>query len=127
MKCCVGDLHSDDGRPLGYKYAEVTKIFNSQYFLIDTQDSLEIAGPVVDENFEDKHELGSVGMSLDSSSTQFYVTLGRCEWLDGLMHVIGRLCEGKEKEKILRIMESSATLPGGRPKFDARVSQCGQL
>jgi cyclophilin family peptidyl-prolyl cis-trans isomerase len=95
--------------------------------LIESPDSQEIPRPEADDNFEDKHELGSVGMSLDSSSTQFYVALGKCDWLDGLMHVVGRVCEGSEKEKILKIMESCPTVPGGRPKFDIRVCECGQF
>jgi len=115
---------------MGYKHSEVSKVFNEQYFIVETPDCFELGnfGPAREEMAEfcgEVHEPGSLGLMMESSSTEFYVTLGECDWLNGVLPCFGRVWKGSSG-KVLEILKSALTLPGGRPKVEIKVVQCGQ-
>lgn len=130
MKCCVGE-YSVGGRPAGYKNAQVVKVFKEQYFLIDSCDSEELARifkDLGDSGLQDRHQKGSVGLCVEQGVAQFYVALQDCEWLDGVMPVVGNvLLQASDGYRILEFLGNCLTLPGGKPKFEIKVVQCGQF
>lgn len=108
----------------------MTKIFDEQYIIVDTPDSYKLAnhGPSKEElsaNCTEHHEPGSIGFMMEGSVTEFYITLSGCEWLDGVLPCFGRIWK-RNTNKILDILKSSLTLPGGKPKTEIKVLQCGQ-
>ncbi len=130
MKCCLGE-YLVNGRPAGFKNAQVVKVFKEQYFLVDSPDSDQLASLVHDLDVQvsnDVHQVGTVGLSVENSVTQFYVALQKCQWLDGVMPIVGQvLVDAHESFKVLEFVGNCLTLPAGKPKFEIKVVQCGQF
>lgn len=69
-----------------------------------------------DENFvlkHDKHVLSMANAGPDTNGSQFFITLGKQEHLDGKHVVFGRVIESPESEKILQRMEAVGSGYGG--------------
>jgi cyclophilin family peptidyl-prolyl cis-trans isomerase len=78
----------------------------------------------------EKHEIGSLGLSLERNLSEFYITVGDCEWMNGLTVCFGRvyaLGTNNEAAELLKILGKLETLPGGRPRSLVKITQCGLL
>ncbi|CAN7939697.1 unnamed protein product, partial [Ixodes hexagonus] len=80
-----------------------------------------------DENFHLRHgDFGALSMASTGRNTnrsQFFITTGESEWLDGRHVVFGRVIDGFE---IVRKMEALGT-PSGEPLMRIVIAGCGQL
>jgi cyclophilin family peptidyl-prolyl cis-trans isomerase len=59
----------------------------------------------------------------DSNESQFFITFGKVEMLDGAHVVFGYIVEGLD---VLRAIERCGT-PFGKPTKDVIISHCGVL
>ena len=78
-----------------------------------------------DENFKLTHsEPGLLSMANagpNTNSSQFFITLVPCPWLDGKHVVFGKVIEGME---ILKILEQTGS-SSGKPSKQAKIIDCG--
>uniref|UniRef100_A0A6T7N3J9 Peptidyl-prolyl cis-trans isomerase n=1 Tax=Hanusia phi TaxID=3032 RepID=A0A6T7N3J9_9CRYP len=94
----------------------------------DGTDGKSIYGKTFDdENFELKHnEAGLLSMANvgpNTNASQFFITLGKADWLDGKHVVFGKVISGME---IVQALESFGS-KDGEVKEDCRIALCGQL
>ncbi|KAK6099814.1 hypothetical protein MT418_001195 [Batrachochytrium dendrobatidis] len=87
-----------------------------------------IYGPTFkDENFILKHTkagvLSMANAGKDTNSSQFFLTTGKAEWLDGKHVVFGHVIEGLE---LVMKMDKIGT-ESGKPKQKVMIADCGQL
>lgn len=80
-----------------------------------------------DENFQIKHDIpGLLSMANagpNTNSSQFFITLVPCPWLDGKHVVFGKVIEGMN---VVREMENKGT-SSGAVKSSVVISNCGEL
>jgi peptidylprolyl isomerase len=80
-----------------------------------------------DENFTLKHtgsgQLSMANAGPNTNGSQFFITLAKCDWLDGKHVVFGEMIEGKE---VLSAIEKLGT-QSGATKVPIKISDCGQL
>ena len=78
-----------------------------------------------DENFYLKNDrrglLGMANAGANSNGSQFYILLGKAEWLDGHHCVFGRVVEGMD---VVRKLEEAGTAQG-TPKVRIYITDCG--
>ena len=82
------------------------------------------------ENNEEKHQYGAIGLASEDNKTDFYITFSECSWMDKINPCFGRLYPydpNSESFAVLKILENSLTLSGGRPSQRLFISQCGQM
>lgn len=61
----------------------------------------------------------------NSNGCQFFLTLGKTDWLDGKHVVFGRVLG--DGMLVLRKLENVATGPNNRPKVQCVITQCGEM
>lgn len=80
-----------------------------------------------DENFSLKHDapglLSMANSGPDTNSSQFFITTGKCDWLDGKHVVFGRVVQGMD---VVKKMEECGT-KGGKVLKKVTVATCGEL
>mmetsp|Transcript_68836 Transcript_68836/g.164229 ORF Transcript_68836/g.164229 Transcript_68836/m.164229 type:complete len:254 (-) Transcript_68836:64-825(-) len=93
----------------------------------DGTGGMSIYGPsFADESLQLKHVgpgiVTMVNTGRDSNNSQFAVTLGRAEWLDGTCVVVGKVVEGLPLLNMVAQRYGSAS---GLPKQEVFVGDCG--
>lgn len=80
-----------------------------------------------DENFKMKHDtpglLSMANAGPNTNSSQFFITLVPCQWLDGKHVVFGKVIEGMNT---VRLMEEEGT-SSGYVKKSVVITNCGEL
>ncbi|XP_065317180.1 peptidyl-prolyl cis-trans isomerase H-like [Gordionus sp. m RMFG-2023] len=131
---CTGE-HKKDGIPMGFKKSTFHRVIKD--FMIQGGDFLNNDGTGVmsiyggnfkDENFVLKHDkpglLSMANSGKDTNGCQFFITCGKCDFLDGKHVVFGRVVEGL---LVLRKMENVPTGPNNKPKIPVTISECGEM
>ena len=96
----------------------------------DGTGNTSIYGPSFeDENFVLKHSsaglLSMANKGPNTNGSQFFITLQKCEFLDGKHVVFGRVVDGMV---IVRKIEGVATQgPNNEPKIPIVITQCGEM
>lgn len=61
-----------------------------------------------------------------SNACQFFITAGKCSWLDGKHVVFGR-CLDDESMLVMRMVEAVSADTAGKPSMQVLISECGAL
>lgn len=83
-------------------------------------------GKFDDENFQLKHEMYCVAMANsgpNSNGSQFYISTGRTEWLNGKHVVFGQVISGID---VVKQMEAAGS-KSGKPSEKIKITGCGEL
>jgi len=63
----------------------------------------------------------------DTNGCQFFLTCGKCDWLDGKHVVFGKVID-EESLLVLRKIENVPVTAGtNKPKIPVNISECGEL
>ena len=136
-RLCTGEFRIDSA-PIGYKYAEFSKVFPGQYLLVSIQDNQREYTSLLEEdlfsqdfieNDEEKHEFGYVGLSSSDQKGEFYICFEDCAWMDGVTSCFGRIYpydRDGEGFALLKMIETAMVNPVNK-KGKIFISQCGQL
>ncbi|MBA0780540.1 hypothetical protein Gotri_004631, partial [Gossypium trilobum] len=69
---------------------------------------------------------GSIVVTNSSStSSMFFITCAKCEWLDNKHVVFGRVIG--DSLLVVRKIENVATGPNNRPKLPCIIAECGEM
>lgn len=96
----------------------------------DGTGNMSIYGPTFeDENFILKHSsaglLSMANKGPNTNGSQFFITLQKCDFLDGKHVVFGRVVDGM---LIIRKIEGVATKgQNNEPNLSITITQCGEL
>jgi peptidyl-prolyl isomerase H (cyclophilin H) len=63
----------------------------------------------------------------NSNGSQFFITTGAAEWLDGKHVVFGRVLDEDSLLLARKIEAVPTTLGNNRPKLDVVITECGEL
>jgi len=132
---CTGEFRKS-GQPLGYKNCKFHRVIKG--FMIQGGDFLKGDGTgcmsiygsrFEDENFEAKHTgpglLSMANSGPGSNGCQFFITCGKCEWLDGKHVVFGRVLG--DGLLVVRKAENVQCGPNNKPRLDVTISECGEM
>eukprot|EP00850_Spirogloea_muscicola_P016645 SM000136S00191 [mRNA] locus=s136:399571:402366:+ [translate_table: standard] len=122
--------------PIGYKGCSFHRVIRS--FMIQGGDFLKGDGSGTvsiygtkfdDENFVAKHTgpglLSSANSGPNTNGCQFFITCGKCDWLDNKHVVFGRVLG--EGLLVVRKVENVQTGPNNRPKLACIIAECGEM
>jgi len=62
----------------------------------------------------------------NTNGCQFFITLGRCEWLNGKHVVFGKVLD-QASLQVVRKLEQIPTGQNDKPKFQAIIEECGEM
>ena len=83
-----------------------------------------------DENFNLRHSgpglLSMANSGPDTNGSQFFITCGKCEWLDGKHVVFGKVLDAVSMMVVHKI-EAVQAGADNKPKLPVLISQCGEL
>ena len=83
-----------------------------------------------DENFNLRHSgpglFSMANSGPDTNGSQFFITCGKCEWLDGKHVVFGKVLDATSMMVVHKI-ENVQAGTDSKPKLPVMVSQCGEL
>lgn len=83
-----------------------------------------------DENFTLKHDrpglLSMANSGPNTNGSQFFITCGKCEWLDGKHVVFGRVADSTSMLTVRKI-ENVSVGANSKPKYDVVITECGEL
>jgi peptidyl-prolyl isomerase H (cyclophilin H) len=136
---CTGEYLMPDGtqQPAGYKgsiFHRVMKGFMIQggdFLHHDGTGQMSIYGTATfaDENFLHSHSqpgmLSSANAGPDSNGSQFFITTGKADWLDGKHCVFGKVLDAASMLTVRKI--ENAPVHGTEPRLPIRIVQCGEL
>lgn len=134
---CTGEF-SKGNQPIGYKNTPFHRVIRE--FMIQGGDFLKQDGTgrtsiygekFNDENFNLRHEgpgyLSMANSGANTNGCQFFLTCGKCDWLDGKHVVFGKLLDPSSL-MVLRKIENVQTDPkSNKPKLPILISECGEL
>jgi len=129
--------YRENGAPVGYKGTKFHRIIHE--FVIQGGDFTKGNGtggrsiyegmPMFkDENFEYRHEPGVLSMANSGRNTngsQFFITMGKWEHLDGKHVVFGKLKEKYYDGLVRNINAVMSNQADNTPLFEVRISECG--
>ncbi|WZN66971.1 cyclophilin-type peptidyl-prolyl cis-trans isomerase [Chloropicon roscoffensis] len=132
---CTGEFRKS-GQPLGYKHCKFHRVI--QDFMIQGGDFLKGDGTGClsiygtrfdDENFKATHTgpglLSMANSGPNTNGCQFFVTCGKCEWLDGKHVVFGRVLG--DGLLVIRKVENVQCGPNNKPRLEVVISECGEM
>jgi len=133
---CTGE-HKIHKVPVGYKktgFHRVMKNFMIQggdFVKADGTGRMSIYGDTFpDESFALKHDsAGLLSMANSGPNTngcQFFITCGKCDWLNAKHVVFGRVLD-QASMLVVRTIENVPTGANNIPKIEVVVSECGQF
>jgi peptidyl-prolyl isomerase H (cyclophilin H) len=133
---CTGEFRRNT-LPLGYKscpFHRVVKGFVIQGGDFEKGDGTgrnSIYGTAFsDENFTLKHKgpglLSMANSGTNTNGCQFFITCGKCEWLDGKHVVFGKVLD-EESMLVVRKIENVPVGANDRPKLPVTIAECGEL
>merc|ERR1719514_25812 len=83
-----------------------------------------------DENFIAKHTgAGLLSMANSGANTngcQFFITCGKCDWLDNKHVVFGQVLDPASM-LVVRKIENVAVGAGSKPRLSVLITECGEL
>ena len=83
-----------------------------------------------DENFRVNHNkegiLSMANTGPNTNGCQFFITLGKCPWLDGKHVAFGQVLDSNSMNIIKRISKVDVD-EQSRPKIPVEIIQCGQM
>ena len=83
-----------------------------------------------DENFTLKHDraglLSMANSGPNTQGSQFFITCGKCEWLDGKHVVFGRVVDSASMLTVRKI-ENVSVGASSKPKLNVVVTECGEM
>jgi len=133
---CTGEKGvGQSGKNLHYKGNYIHKAI-TEFVLqggdITTQDGKggeSIYGPrFKDENFKIKHDkaglLSMANRGPNTNSSQFFITLTDCNWLDGKHTIFGELAD-EDSWKLVQLIEKEGS-PNGELKKKIKIEDCGE-
>ncbi|CDW73436.1 peptidyl-prolyl cis-trans isomerase h [Stylonychia lemnae] len=127
-----------NNQPKGYKNSIFHRVIKE--FMIQGGDFLNKDGTgsmciydseqFADENFELKHDrpglLSMANSGPNTNGSQFFITCGQSEWLDGKHVVFGRVVDSASMLTVRKI-ENVSVGASNKPKYDVIVTECGEL
>ncbi|RYG66464.1 peptidylprolyl isomerase [archaeon] len=133
---CCGEYRRNT-LPVGYKACPFHRVIKG--FMIQGGDfergdgtgKLSIYGSSFpDENFVLRHTgAGLLSMANSGPNTngcQFFITCGKCDWLDGKHVVFGKVLDDASL-LVVRKIENVPSGPNDKPKLPVTIEQCGEL
>jgi cyclophilin family peptidyl-prolyl cis-trans isomerase len=145
LHLCVGDLGDIDSIIGTQKIPHHDKLhYKGTCFFRIVRDGWIQAGDIVnntgngghsiygsvfpDECFSVKHNdegiLGMANNGKDTNASQFYITVKRNSWMDGIYVAFGRVIEGIS---VIRRIHNLPTHPDQRPKINVLITDCGEI
>jgi len=134
---CTGE-YLQHGVPVGYKGCTFHRVMKG--FMIQGGDFINNDGTGVfsiyggqnayfaDEGFTLKHRgpgiLSMANSGPNTNGCQFFITTGKCDWLDGKHVIFGQVLDGM---LTVRRIENVATGANDKPKLSVVISQCGEM
>ena len=104
--CQGGDFTNGDGT--GYKSSFESNLFD-------------------DENFSRKHNkrgiLSMANIGPNTNASQFFITFGKCDWLDGKCVALGEVISGYDPLDLIETMANRR----GEPVSDVTIVNCGEI
>ena len=133
---CTGE-QIRNGKPIGYKnthFHRIVKDFVVQggdFIFGNGKGSYSIYGETFpDENFRVNHNkegiLSMANTGPNTNGCQFFITLGKCPWLDGKHVAFGQVLDSNSMNIIKRISKVDVD-EQSRPKIPVEIIQCGQM
>jgi peptidyl-prolyl isomerase H (cyclophilin H) len=133
---CCGE-HKRSSLPVGYKGCPFHRIIKG--FMIQCGDfergdgtgKYSIYGSSFnDENFVLRHTgpglLSMANSGPNTNGCQFFITCGKCDWLDGKHVVFGKVLD-EASLLVVRKIENVPVGGGDKPKLPVSIDQCGEL
>ena len=133
---CTGEFRRSS-QPAGYLKTPFHRVIKE--FMIQGGDILKGDGTgcisiygesFADENFDLRHSgpglLSMANSGPDTNGSQFFLTCGKCEWLDGKHVVFGKLVDGPSLLTV-RKLENVSVGANSKPKLQCVISECGEL
>ena len=131
---CTGE-HRVNGVPIGYKNSSFHRVIKE--FMIQGGDfargdgtgSMSIHGEKFPaENFLLSHDssgLLSMATAGKTAGCQFFITCGKCEWLDGEHVVFGSVLDQSSMLVVRKI--ENVEVNDSKPKFTILITECGEM
>jgi peptidyl-prolyl isomerase H (cyclophilin H) len=83
-----------------------------------------------DENFTLKHDraglLSMANSGPNTNGSQFFITCGKCDWLDEKHVVFGRVVDSTSMLTVRKI-ENVSVGGSSKPKLPILITECGEL
>jgi len=135
-RMCTGEF-TRGSQPAGYLKTPFHRVIKE--FMIQGGDILKGDGTgcisiygesFADENFNLRHSgpglLSMANSGPDTNGSQFFITCGKCEWLDGKHVVFGKVLDAVSMMVVHKI-EAVQAGSDNKPKLPVLISQCGEL
>eukprot|EP00743_Colponemidia_sp_Colp-15_P003395 GILK01003669.1.p1 GENE.GILK01003669.1~~GILK01003669.1.p1 ORF type:complete len:181 (-),score=17.67 GILK01003669.1:19-561(-) len=133
---CTGEYRKG-GVAIGYKGCSFHRVIKD--FMVQGGDFIEGDGTgstsiygekFADENFALRHDqAGLLSMANSGPNTngcQFFLTCGKCDWLDNKHVVFGKVLDASSL-LVVRKIENVPVGAGSRPKLAVVISECGEM
>eukprot|EP00586_Coscinodiscus_wailesii_P003789 CAMPEP_0172478960 /NCGR_PEP_ID=MMETSP1066-20121228/3194_1 /TAXON_ID=671091 /ORGANISM="Coscinodiscus wailesii, Strain CCMP2513" /LENGTH=208 /DNA_ID=CAMNT_0013238947 /DNA_START=97 /DNA_END=723 /DNA_ORIENTATION=- len=136
---CTGQ-HLRNSQPTGYKNSTFHRVMKD--FMIQGGDFLNHDGTgktciysenrgFDDENLSLKHDrpgiLSMANSGPNTNGSQFFITCGRAEWLDGKHVVFGSVLDADSMLTVRKCEAVPVSGVGNRPRVPLRIVECGEL
>ena len=132
---CTGEFLVNE-QPTGFKGATFHRVIKD--FMIQGGDFVKGDGTgqnsiygtsFPDENFLHRHDqpgmLSMANSGKDTNACQFFITLAKADWLDGVHVVFGRVLDA---ESMLTVRKCEAVpVSNQKPRIPLRITECGEL